>query len=121
MMKENNKTAHVKPNRRDFIANLSLAAAALTLNSSFGFPAETEQGTGKLFNKVWIIEGNIKGKNGIYQFSDTNLEKLKSGKMESLTIKMEISADQRRWIAIETSITDKNFMKQLTEIAKKAK
>jgi len=119
-MKKNNKTENVKPNRRDFIANLSLAAAALTLNSAFGFPAETEQGNGKLFHKDWIIQGDLEGENGIYQFSDANLEKLKSGKMESLTLKIGISADQRRWTYLETSITDKNFMKQLSEIAKKA-
>ena len=28
-----------------------MAAAALTLNSAFGFPVETEQGNGKLFHK----------------------------------------------------------------------
>ncbi|WP_156125315.1 twin-arginine translocation signal domain-containing protein [Cellulophaga sp. Hel_I_12] len=119
-MKKNNKTESVKSNRRDFIANVSLAAAALTLNSAFGFPAETEQGNGKLFWKLESPNSSSEGKNGIFRFSDANLEKLKSGKMESLTLKIGISADQRRWTYIESSITDKNFMKQLTEIARKS-
>lgn len=119
-MKAKNNINKAKPNRRDFLVNVSMAAAALTLNSAFGFPVETEQGNGRLFHKEWIIQGDVEGKNGIYQFSDANLEKLKSGKMESLTIKIGISADQRRWTYIETSITDKNFMKQLSEIANKA-
>jgi hypothetical protein len=118
-MKEKNKIDNVEPNRRDFLVNLSLAAAALTLNSAFGFPVETEQGNGKLFWKL-SMDNNSVAKNGIYQFSETDLEKLKSGKMESLAVKVEISFDQRRWKTLDTSITDRNFMKQLTEIARKA-
>ncbi|WP_339918260.1 twin-arginine translocation signal domain-containing protein [Yeosuana marina] len=119
-MKAKNITEKVKPNRRDFLVNLSVAAAALTLNSAFGFPVETEQGNGKLFLKISSVEGNSESKNGIFQFSETDLEKLKRGKMESLAAKVEISFDQRRWKTIETSITDRNFMKQLIEIARKA-
>ena len=118
-MKEKNNLEEVKPNRRDFLVNLSLAAAALTLNSAFGFPVETEQGNSKLFWKL-SMDNNSVAKNGIYQFSETDLEKLKSGKMESLFIKYEISYDQRNWKSLETSVTDINFMKQLTEIARKA-
>jgi hypothetical protein len=40
--------------------------------------------------------------------------------MESLALKVEISYDQRRWQSLNTTITDKYFMKQLTEIAQKA-
>lgn len=119
-MKEKNNLDNVNPKRRDFLVNLSMAAAALTLNSAFGFPVETEQGSGKLFLKLTDIIDNSVSKNGIYQFSETDLEKLKSGKMESLTIKYDISFDQRIWKTLETSITDKNFMQQLTEIARKA-
>jgi hypothetical protein len=97
-----------------------MAAAALTLNSAFGFPVETELGNGKLFLKIGAIEGNSEVKNGINQFSETDLDKLKSGKMESLSIKLGISNDQKNWTSIETNITDRNFMKQLTEIARKA-
>lgn len=118
-MKAKNNIDNAKPKRRDFLVNLSMAAAALTLNSAFGFPVETEQGNGKLFYKL-SIDNNYEGKNGIYQFSETYLDKLKSGEMESLTVKYEISFDQLRWKTLETNITDKNFMKQLTEIARKA-
>ena len=119
-MEDKNRTETVKPNRRDFITNLSLAAAALTLNSAFGFSVENEQGTGKLFLKIDGVEGGTVGKNGIFQFSEKDLEKLRGGKMESLSAKVEISLDQKRWNSIETRITDKNLMKQLSEIAKKA-
>ena len=119
-MKAKNNIDKVNPDRRDFLVNLSMAAAALTLNSAFGFPVETEQGNGKLFIKIGSVEGNSEVKNGIYQFSETDLEKLKSGKMESLSVKYVISFDQRRWNTLETNISDKNFMKQLTEIARKA-
>ncbi|MCM4168938.1 hypothetical protein KCTC52924_02639 [Arenibacter antarcticus] len=119
-MKEKNNIGKENPKRRDFLANLTMAAAALTLNSAFGFPLETEQGKGKLFIKIDIAHGISEGRNGIHQFSGDDLEKLKSGKMESLTIKLDISNDQRTWKTLETSITDRNFMKQLTEIAKKA-
>lgn len=119
-MKAKNNIDKVNPDRRDFLMNLSLAAAALTLNSAFGFPVETEQGKGKLFLKISVIEGDSEVKNGIFQFSETDLEKLKHGKMESLAAKVEISFDQRRWKILETSITDRNFMKQLIEISRKA-
>ncbi len=119
-MKEKNNIGNENPKRRDFLVNLSMAAAALTLNSAFGFSIETQQGNGKLFLKLGSIEDNSEIKNGIYQFSETGLKKLQSGKMESLTIKIGISFDQRRWESIETSISDKNFIKQLIEIAKKA-
>ena len=119
-MKAKNNLEKVKPNRRDFLVNLSLAAAAITLNSAFGFPVETEQGSGKLFWKLSTIDSNSESKNGICQFSETDLEKLKNGKMEKLAAKIEISYDQKRWKSIETSFSDKSFMKQLTEIARKA-
>lgn len=48
--KDNTKKAGV--NRRDILVNLLLAAAALTLSSTFGFPVVTEQGGGKLFIKI---------------------------------------------------------------------
>lgn len=118
-MKAKNNMSKENPKRRAFLVNLSMAVAALTLNSAFGFPIETEQGKGKLFLKLGSIEGNSEVKNGIYQFSKTNLEKLKRGKMESLSLKIGISFDQRNWEPLETSISDKNFIKQLTEIAKK--
>jgi len=117
-MKTKKNINNVKPNRRDFLVNVSLATAALTLNSAFGFPVETEQGNGKLFLK--IEDSDAKAKNGIHQFSEIDLEKLKSGKMESLSIKLGISNDQKNWKSIQTSITDRNFMKQLTEMARKA-
>ena len=116
--KNNIKKAGV--GRRNFLISLPLAAAALTLNSAFGFPVETEQGNGKLFIKSEFGE-EWSVKNGIFQFSDTYLEKLKSGKMESLALKVQVSYDQQSWKPIETSITDKSFMKQLTEIAQKAR
>jgi hypothetical protein len=115
--KNNPKKAGVK--RRDFLVNLPLAAAALTLNSAFGFPVSTEQGGGKLFWKLGDVNGT-KNSDGSFQFSLTDLENLKSGKMESLALKVEISYDQRRWQSLDTSIADKTFMKQLTEIAQKA-
>jgi hypothetical protein len=115
--KNNPKKAGVK--RRDFLVNLPLAAAALTLNSAFGFPVSTEQGGGKLFWKMTDVNGT-KSSDGSFQFSPTDLELLKSGKMESLALKVEISYDQRRWQSLNTTITDKYFMKQLTEIAQKA-
>lgn len=115
--KNNPKKAEVK--RRNFLVNLPLAAAALTLNSAFGFPVSTEQGGGKLFLKLGDVNGT-KSSDGTFQFSLTDLEKLKSGKMESLALKLESSYDQRTWQSINTTITDKNFMKQLTEIAQKA-
>lgn len=115
--KDNPKKAGVK--RRDFLVKLPLAAAALTLNSAFGFPVSTEQGGGKLFYKFGDINGT-KSSDGSFQFSVTDLEKLKSGKMESLAIKWDYSYDQRRWQSLSTTITDKSFMQQLTEIAKKA-
>ena len=114
-MKAKNKTEKVMPNRRDFIANVSLAAAALTLNSAFGFPAETEQGNGKLFWKLESPDSTSEGKNGMYQFSDANLEKLKSGTMESLILKIGISADQLRWSYIETSLSDNTVQALLPE------
>jgi hypothetical protein len=115
--KNNPKKAGVK--RRDFLVNLPLAAAALTLNSAFGFPVSSEQGGGKLFLKMTDVNGT-KNSDGSFQFSVTDLENLKSGKMESLAIKWDISFDQRRWQSLNTTITDKYFMKQLTEIAQKA-
>lgn len=117
-MEAKKKLKNEKPNRRDFLVNVSMAAAALTLNSAFGFPVATGQGNGKLFAKVMYV-GGIPLKDNMYSFSENNLEKLKSGKMESLTIKMEASFDQRNWKTIETSITDRNFMKQLSEMAQK--
>jgi hypothetical protein len=119
-MKEKDNVHNESPKRRDFLANISMAAAALTLNSAFGFPVETEQGNGRLFLKIDSIEGNSEIKNGVYQFSQRDLEKLKSGKMETLTIKLEVSLNQRNWDSIETGIADKNFIKQITEIVRKA-
>lgn len=129
--KNNSKKAGVK--RRDFLINLPLAAAALTLNSSFGFPVETKQGEGKLFLKLVAVSGTktdardtrtdvyVKTtRDGSIQFSITDLDKLKSGKMESLFLKVEMSYDQRNWQSLNTTITDMDFMKQLTEIAQKA-
>lgn len=115
--KNNPKKAGVK--RRDFLVNLPLAAAALTLNSAFGFPVSSEQGGGKLFLKMTDVNGT-KNSDGSFQFSATDLENLKSGKMESLTIKIGYSVDQRTWQSLQTSIADRTFMKQLTEIAQKA-
>ena len=115
--KNNPKKAGVK--RRDFLVNLPLAAAALTLNSAFGFPVSTQQGGGKLFLKLTDVNGT-KNSDGSFQFSATDLENLKSGKMESLTIKIGYSFDQRSWQSLNTAITDKYFMKQLTEITQKA-
>jgi hypothetical protein len=118
-MNSKNITKKAGINRRDILVNLPLAAAALTLNSAFGFPVSTEQGGGKLFYKLGDVNGT-KSRDGSFQFSLTDLEKLKSGKMESLAIKWDISFDQRRWQSLNTTITDKYFMKQLTEIAQKA-
>ena len=115
--KSNSKKAGVR--RRDFLINLPLAAAALSLNSAFGFPVETEQGRGKLFLKVEDFNG-IQNKDGTFHFSLADLEKLKSGKMESLSYKIGYSYDQRKWQSLNTTITDKYFIKQLTEIAQKA-
>jgi len=115
--KNNSKRSGVK--RRDFLVNLPLAAAALTLNSTFGFAAETAQGKGNLFIKIDALN-DLKSSDGSFQFSLKELEKLKSGKMESLAIKIGYSFDQRKWQSLDTSITDRTFMKQLTEIAQKA-
>ncbi|QTY28082.1 twin-arginine translocation signal domain-containing protein [Flavobacterium sp. CS20] len=117
-METKKKSKNGKPNRRDFLVDVSMAVATLTLNSAFGFPVATGQGNGKLFAKIKYV-GGIPLKDNMYSFSENNLEKLKSGKMESLTIKMEASFDQRNWKTIETSITDRNFMKQLSEMAQK--
>ena len=119
-MKAKNNQKKVKPNRRDFLVNLSLATAALTLNSAFGYPMETEQTRGRLFIKVDGVEG-IPLKDNIVSFSEANLEKLKSGKMASLSLKIGISLDQRNWQSLNANIIDRDFMKQLTEIAQKAK
>jgi homogentisate 1,2-dioxygenase len=97
-------------NRRDFLVNMSMAAAALTLNSAFGLPVETERGTGRLFVK--LPDDNIHG---------DALERLKNGKMESLAIKFDISFDKKRWQTLNTNISDKTFMKQLTEFAQNGK
>lgn len=118
-MNSKNNTKKTGLQRRDFLVNLPLAAAALTLNSAFGFPVSTEQGVGKLFLKMTDVNGT-KSSDGSFQFSVTDLEKLKSGKMETLSLKVEISYDQRSWQSLNTTITDKYFMKQLTEIAQKA-
>lgn len=119
-MNTKNNTENAQPNRRNFLVNLSMAAAALTLNSAFGFPVETEQTRGKLFLKFDGING-IPIKDNMASFSETDLEKLKSGKMASLSLKLGISLDQRNWQSLNANITDRDFMEQLTEIAQKVK
>jgi hypothetical protein len=68
------------------------------------FPVSTEQGGGKLFWKLGDVNGT-KNSDGSFQFSLTDLENLKSGKMESLALKVEISYDQRRWQSLNTTIS----------------
>lgn len=118
-MDSKNKPIKAGVKRRNFLVNLPLAAAALTLNSAFGFPVSSEQGGGKLFLKMTDVNGT-KSSDGSFQFSATDLELLKNGKMESLTIKIGYSFDQHSWQSLNTTVSDKYFMKQLGEIAQKA-
>lgn len=106
-MKSDNNQKIENPKRREFMINLPLAAAALTLNSAFGLPTETAMGKGRLFLKI-----------GGYMFSPTDLELLQSGRMESFVAEVEVSVDKIRWQTLKTSITDKRFISQLTELAR---
>jgi hypothetical protein len=99
--------------RRAFIAKLPMAAAALMLSGSFGFPVESEQGTGRMYMKVH-------GSNdGIFQLPSRDLNNLKSNRLGTLNIKLEISGDRKNWHTISAPITDRKILDQLSEVARK--
>jgi hypothetical protein len=106
--------------RRGFIAQIPMAAAALTLSSSFGFPVTTAQGDGRLYLKVEGIAGESRmSRDGIYQFSLTEIEKLKTGNFPSLNIKWSLSTDKQNWQTMTAKITDTTTIRQLSDMAKK--
>jgi hypothetical protein len=95
--------------RREFLTRLPLAAAALTLSASFGFPINTEQTKGTIY---------IKLDPEIQRLSSTDFNNLRSGNTGSLNIKLSVSNDKINWKILSVSITDKNFLNQLKEITK---
>jgi hypothetical protein len=120
MNKKKNITVSPNSSRRDFLVRLPMAAAALTLSSSFGFPVNTEQGTRRLFIKFDGVDGESKiSRDGIYQFSMKEIESLRTGKLQLLKIKLELSYDRKSWQKFSTTITDRNAINQISEFAKK--
>jgi hypothetical protein len=111
-MDENNKPKlnDRDDTRRAFITKLPMATAALMLSASFGFPVESDQGKGQLYMKVH---------GGLYQLPSHDLNNLKSNRLGSLNIKLEISSDRKNWQTISTPITDRKVLDQLSEVARK--
>jgi hypothetical protein len=114
MQNEDDSINPPAPLRRDFITRLPMAAAALMLSSSFGFPVTSEQGSGQLFIK-WYDRSN----DGIFQLPSTDINNLKRERLGSLNIKWQISSDKKNWHTITAKITDRNIIDQLSEVAKK--
>jgi len=100
--------------RRAFITKLPMAAAALMLSGSFGFPVESNQGTGQLYIK-WSGQSN----DGVFQLPSRDLNNLKSNRLGSLYIKWQISSDRKNWQTISNQLTDRKILDQLSEVAKK--
>ena len=106
--------------RRGFLAQLPMAAAALTLSSSFGFPVSTAQGDRRLFLKFDGVDGEAKmSRDGIYQFSLNEVERLKTGRFPSIKIKWELSTDKQNWQKVTANVTDTTAIRQLSNMAKK--
>ena len=106
--------------RRDFIVRTPMAAAALILSGSFGFPVTTEAAAGTLLVKIDGPLNTIRtSTQGVYKFSPTQIENLKAGRFQALEIKWEISSDNRTWQAVTVKISDSNLINKLTEIAKR--
>jgi hypothetical protein len=99
--------------RRAFITKLPMAAAALMLSSSFGYPVESEQGKGQLYLKI-----SSQSNDGIFQLPSGDFNNLKDNKLGSLYIKLEISNDRKNWQAVSTQLTDRNTLDQLSRVAK---
>ena len=95
--------------RRDFLTSVPLAAAALTLSGSFGFPITSEQTKGTIY---------IKLDPEIQRLSSTDFNNLRNGTSGSLTLKLSVSNDKLNWKILSASMTDKNFLNQLSEIVK---
>jgi hypothetical protein len=109
MRKEKSPVNAPEDSRRAFITKLPMAAAAIMLSGSFGFPVESEQGRGQLYMKV---EG------GIFQLPARDLDNLKRDRLGTLNIKWEISSDMKNWEKMSTRITEKSVIDQLSRIAK---
>ena len=120
MKPETNFSTSSALSRRGFITKLPMAAAALTLCGSFGFPITTAQGDRRLFIKFDGVDGEAKmSRDGIYQFSLTEIDKLKTGRFPSIKIKWELSTDKQNWQKITANVTDTNTIRQLSNMAKK--
>jgi hypothetical protein len=99
--------------RRAFITKLPMAAAALMLSGSFGYPVESEQGKGQLYIKL-----SGQSNDGIFQLPSRDLSDLKSNKLGSLYYKLEISSDRKNWQTVSTQLTDRKVIDQLSKLAK---
>ena len=120
MKNEKNEKRKPDTSRRDFLVRLPMAAAALALSNSLGFAVTTEQGTRRLFLKIDGIAGESQmPRDGIYEFSLNEVEKLKTGSLASINLKIEISYDKNNWQKLNASITDKTFINKINDFAKR--
>lgn len=120
MKKEKTNKTTPDTSRRDFLVRLPMAAAALALSNSLGFAVTTEQGTRRLYLKFDGIYGDSQmSRDGIYEFSVNEVEKLKTGSLPSINIKWEISYDRNNWQKTEANITDKSFINKINDFAKR--
>lgn len=99
--------------RRAFITKLPMAAAALMLSGSFGYPVESEQRKGQLYMKI-----SGQSNDGVFQLPSRDISNLKSNKLGSLNFKLEISNDRKKWQTISTKLTDRKALDQLSRVAK---
>ena len=120
MKKEKTKKTTPDTSRRDFLVRLPMAAAALALSGTLGFAVTTEQGTRRFYLKFDGITGESQmSRDGIYEFSINEVEKLKTGSLASINIKWQTSYDRNTWQKFDASITDKTVISKLTDFAKR--
>ena len=112
-MKKEKPVNAPEDSRRAFITKLPMAAAAIMLSGSFGFPVESEQGAGQLFIK-WYDRSN----DGVFRLPSRDLDNLKRDRLGTLNIKWQISSDMKNWETISTRITEKSVIDQLSRVAK---
>ncbi len=113
-MKKEKPVNAPEDSRRAFITKLPMAAAAIMLSGSFGFPVDSEQGAGQLFIK-W--PGGLSN-DGVFRLPSRDFDNLRRDRLGTLNIKWEISSDRKNWQTISVKITDKSVIDQLSRVAK---
>jgi hypothetical protein len=98
--------------RREFLVRLPLAAAAVTLSGSLGFPIAAGETDGTIFIKLGSRE------DGIWQLPVTDLTNLRKGSLNSVNFKISASTDQKEWKTLSANVTDKLFLNQLAELVR---